>query len=1025
MKDRGNLKNDLPGIDSVMMCTLLIDTGDGFEGQQIVEYKPTQPPATFTFDLSEYGPIKHLCFVPAQDICVIEVHDILVARSDQSVYQLIDFQSNSLYQAGNLLRFPTKSPRIILPVFNQSLKKITIRVTYRNVGDDALEDIVQFTLKTNSNQQELLEKTLKNQLEFFAEKIHQKAFDIHRLADQNKAISHKVDALYSVASKPWTQRLKSILKSVVSDLGKLFSRLWIPFSSVHDPYRIIEKSKLFDAGYYLKQYPDLIGEGIEPLGHYLRAGAFEGRDPQPLFDSAYYLKQADLHEAKPNPLFHYIETGALSGIDPHPLFDTTYYLNQNPDIAKSGRNPLIHYHETGALENKSPCPLFNASYYLDQNPDVAFTGINPLKHFMEKGAFEGRDPNPFFETTFYLTEYPDVSREGLNPLIHYIQSGANEGRKTGRYFDSLYYLENNPEIAKSGMIPLTHYLEFGAKKGNNPSLEFKNLSDKPTISIITPVFDVEETILSKCIRSVLNQIYPKWELCLVDDGSKRPHIKETLETYAKRDNRIKIQINKNNQGIVNTSNQAASMATGDYICFLDHDDELTKDALYEFVTAINQNNPDVLYSDEGVINRYGRYLSYICKPDYSPDLLFSFNYITHLLLVKKTLFNDVGGFSAGYDGAQDYDLVLRLVEQTEKIVHIPKVLYLWRQIQGSTSINPESKTYANEKGRKALQKALERRNINGKVLKTDRLFYYRVKRDVLNHPKVSIIIPFKDEPKHLKRCIESILTQTDYQNFTILGIDNGSHQNDTFALMDQLSALDKRICFHKLDIEFNFSKIMNHAVSLAKGDQIVLMNNDIEILSHDWLESLIEHAQRPEVGAVGAKLYYPDGKIQHAGVIIGIRGFAGHAHRNYPGDSAGYYHRLKSVQNMSAVTGALMMVKKRHYEEVGGLNEKNLAIALNDIDFCLKLRSKGYSNIFTPFCEAMHHESVSRGYEVSPENRDRFSSEIIYFKRKWQDFIENGDPFYNPNLTLHREDFSLNEKSRWQFDRLNRFKPIN
>ena len=466
------------------------------------------------------------------------------------------------------------------------------------------------------------------------------------------------------------------------------------------------------------------------------------------------------------------------------------------------------------------------------------------------------------------------------------------------------------------------------------------------------------------------------------------------------------------------------MATGDYICFLDHDDELTKDALYEFITAINQNSPDVLYSDEGVINRYGRYLSYICKPDYSPDLLFSFNYMTHLLVVKKTLFDNIGGFSTGYDGAQDYDLILRLVEQTEKIIHIPKVLYLWRQIQGSTSIDPESKTYANEKGKNALQKTLERRNINGKVLKTDQLFYYRVKRNVLNRPKVSIIIPFKDKPELLKQCVESILNKTNYQNFTIMGIDNGSHQDETMALMDRLTTLDERICFHKFDIEFNFSKIMNHAVSLAKGDQLVLMNNDIEILNDDWLESLIEHAEQPEVGAVGAKLFYPDGKIQHAGVIIGIRGFAGHAHRNYPGDSPGYYHRLKSVQNVSAVTGALMMVKRSHYEEVGGLNEKHLAVALNDIDFCLKLRSKGYLNIFTPFCEAIHHESVSRGYEVSPENRARFSNEIIYFKRKWKDLIENGDPFYNPSLTLSKEDYSLNPIARQQFDRLNRFKPI-
>ena len=1017
------MKNDLNPTDASILSTLLIETKDGVEKQQDVAHRLSQTPAAVTFDVREFGSITCLVFVPVCDFCVIEIHDITITRSDESIYHFTGFQSNSLDPTGNILRFATNSPRISLAVFNQTLRSVSFKLTYRSVGNDALQEICRFVLKTGLLESKSIEKTLADKLALFAERISQNEFDLQRLKGENQALKSKLNALYGLASKPLHKRIRPFAKSVLSEMGKGLSKLPFSCSSFHDSRAIIEKSKLFDALYYLNQYPDLIGEGIDPLTHYIRTGAFEGRDPHPLFDSAYYLTQADLRESPPIPLLHYIETGAVSEIDPHPLFDTAYYLGQIPGIMKAGITPLTHYLEIGERGNKNPCPLFDTAYYRDQNPDVANAGVSLLRHFVEKGAVEGRDPNPFFETDHYLTEYPDVLRENLNPLIHYIQSGAREGRKTGRFFDSLYYLEKNPEIAGSEMNPLAHHIKHGAGSGNNPSRAFEELSCKPTVSIITPVFDVDESILTRCIQSVLYQVYPKWELCLVDDGSTTPGIREALETYANQDDRIRIQLNDTNQGIVSASNQAASMAIGEFLCFLDHDDELTKDALYEFVGAINQHRADVFYSDEAVINRGGRFLSYICKPDWSPDLLFSFNYITHLMLVKKVLFDDLGGFSPGSDGAQDYDLALRLAEKTGKIVHIPKVLYRWRQIEASTSINPAAKAFADENGQKALQKALERRKIKGAVLKTDRMFYYRVKREVLNDASVSILIPFKDEPDHLKRCINSIMKRTEYPNFTIIGIDNQSRQEDTFTLMDRLAAQDERISFYHLDIAFNFSKIINYAVGLTNSDHIVLMNNDIEVLNDGWLESLLEHSQRPEVGAVGAKLYYPDGKIQHAGVVIGIRGFAGHAHRNFPKDSDGYYHRLKSIQNVSAVTGALMMVKKRHYEEVGGLNENNLSIALNDIDLCLKLKSKGYSNIFTPFCEAIHHESVSRGYEVSSENRERFSKEVDYFKRKWIEVIKSGDPFYNSQLTLQKEDYSLSEKSRWEFDRLNRFRP--
>ncbi|MGB5748437.1 MAG: glycosyltransferase, partial [Desulfobacterales bacterium] len=361
-----------------------------------------------------------------------------------------------------------------------------------------------------------------------------------------------------------------------------------------------------------------------------------------------------------------------------------------------------------------------------------------------------------------------------------------------------------------------------------------------------------------------------------------------------------------------------------------------------------------------------------------------------------------------YDGAQDYDLLLRLLERTGKIFHIPKVLYHWRMINTSTSFNQDAKDYANSAGKAALEESLRRRRIEGEVQYTGTKYFYRVKRVLAQRPLISIIIPFKDKQEYTEKCIHSILKKSHYQNFEIIGISNNSIDNNTFEMMKRLEKADDRVKFLELNIPFNYSKINNYAASLANGSHIVLMNNDIEINTDGWIEALLEHSQRDKIGAVGAKLYYPNNTVQHAGVILGIAGFAGHSHRHAKRNSPGYFNRLNCVQNVSAVTGALLMVKKYLYERVGGLDEDNLGIALNDIDFCLKLRKIDLLNILTPYCEAYHYESASRGYESSPGKITRFENEIKYFKKKWRDYLAQGDPYYNCNLTLSYEDFSLN-----------------
>lgn len=404
---------------------------------------------------------------------------------------------------------------------------------------------------------------------------------------------------------------------------------------------------------------------------------------------------------------------------------------------------------------------------------------------------------------------------------------------------------------------------------------------------------------------------------------------------------------------------------------------------------------------------HGNSIEPFFKPDYSPDLILSQNYICHFTVMKKSLFDAVGGFRDGFNGSQDHDLVLRILEKTDRIYHIPKILYHWRKIPGSTAAVYNSKSYAWEAGRKAIQDTLKARDINGSVFFGRFQGSYRVKRKLMSEPLVSIIIPFRDQPDLLDMCLTAVLEKTSYPNFEILGVNNDSQNRNTYDLMDRMTDMDSRIRFIDYRKPFNYSAINNDAVNQAGGDHIVLMNSDIQVIASDWVETLLEHSQRPEVGAVGAKLLYPNHTVQHAGIVVGIYGNAGHPHRFFHKDDNGYYARPHVIHNVSAVTGALMMVKKTLYQEVGGLDAENLGVAYNDVDFCLKLREKGYLNVFTPYCEAIHHESASRGYENTSQKKKRFEKEMLFFQSRWKDVLDVGDPYYNINLSLESEDFAI------------------
>lgn len=550
----------------------------------------------------------------------------------------------------------------------------------------------------------------------------------------------------------------------------------------------------------------------------------------------------------------------------------------------------------------------------------------------------------------------------------------------------------------------------------HPNIRFSNdiiskLTELPLVSLIIPVFNVPPKWLHGAIESVLNQSYNRWELCIVDDASTKNGTVKYLRAIS--DPRIKILFLSKNVGVSLAMNEALANSSGDYVGFLDQDDELTIDALAEVVYAINQYQPDLIYSDEDkfVDKIYGRkYIDAHFKPDYSPDLLLSHNYITHFLVIKRSLIKKTGVFRPEYDGAQDYDLTLRAVEQAGKICHIRKVLYHWRHHLGSMSHQTRSRERGSAAGKKAIEDTMRRRNIDGMVERTVLPNHYRMRRTILTKPVVSIIIPFTDSPELLETCLQSIITKTLYNNYEILGISNNSTDERTLNLMTKWNDRHKNIHFIEYNRPYNYSELNNHAVKFADGEYLIFLNNDIEIITTEWIENLLEHAQREEVGAVGGKLYYPDGTIQHTGITVGIRGYAGRPHRRFPRDSSGYYHRIMLTRDVSAVSGALMMVKKNKYLEIGGMDEMNLPISLNDVDFCLRLLECSYWNIYTPYCEAIHFESASRGFDTDPAKKARFEKEIRYFRNRHKKILFEGDPFYNPNLSLEDEDIRYRNK---------------
>lgn len=688
--------------------------------------------------------------------------------------------------------------------------------------------------------------------------------------------------------------------------------------------------------------------------------------------------------------------------------------------------------------------LFDKVYYSEKYSDVTHAGLDPLEHYVKYGYREGRNPNPFFDSKWYLETYPDVAG---NPLINYIRYGALEGHLTCSSFDSGWYLQAYSDVREKGLNPLAHYLQFGAKEGrkiNGETLEqlirfapdelavyFKKcsaydswiavnqLTDTAvqdinqrlaaregslcTISLICPVYNTPAELLKELVESVIVQIYPNWELCLANDASPDAHVEPLLKELLALDPRIRVSQMKKNGGISLATNHAVDMARGEIIAFLDHDDLITPDCLAEIALYYAEHQEaDIVYSDDDKIDLERKRFAPQFKPDWSPTLLLSYMYFGHIFTVRKSLFLELGGFRKEFDGSQDYDFALRATEKARHVGHIPKILYHWRVVPGSTACSGDAKPASLEAGRKAVEEALVRRGIKAsRVIHPEWAQAGKVGMFSINFPDkgplVTIIIPTFNQIDLLKTCVES-LSKTTYANYKVLVIDNASDDKNTLRYLDKIRHKRNHavVTIQNRDGNFSFAHLMNEAVKKTSSEYVLLLNNDTKLINPQWLSQMVGYAQMDGVGSVGARLYFEDQTIQHAGIIHGYhRGLVGHAFRGKPPHDWGYMGFIRTAREYSALTAACLLTPRALFEQLGGFDEKDFAVAYNDVDYGYRLVNAGYRNIYCPEAELFHFEGKTRGFSDNPR-------EVRAYRERYNDWY---DRWYNPNLTLDNEAF--------------------
>ncbi|EFH7924531.1 glycosyltransferase family 2 protein [Escherichia coli] len=789
----------------------------------------------------------------------------------------------------------------------------------------------------------------------------------------------------------------------------------------------------FDEQWYLQTYRDVSQTGLPAREHFKRYGRLLGRKPcadwaisaQSPAASAVHLPWIALNQLSVDPERKH--GWASEGNDPYFILDLEhlsqtgkgwYQFNLTLDCpTKQGLAKFyldtgkgFNEFETVTLPYKKAVTA-SRLFYLD-SPLVALR-FDPLEQ-------EG----PFSVSQFEITAISDSQIEPA--LLARIQQEHQSYRNM-----ELTKIKESIS-SESGSLSMDRLVSLYNETFTLPSLDYEewietvetpSLPDKgdvkviletmqkpPLISVVMPVYNPEEVYLRACIDSVLEQSYPYWELCIADDKSPKEHVQRVLREYEAKDPRVKVVYRQQNGHISAASNSALQIAIGEFVALLDHDDALPEHALLFMAQTIHsQPNARILYSDEDKLNAKGERFEPHFKSDWNPDLFFSQNYVSHLGVYHHDLLKKISGFRLGVEGSQDQDLLLRCLPhvQADQIVHIPRVLYHWRTVEGSTALASGEKSYTTDAGIKALQDYFATRQPGVKVEAGRVPNTYRVCYPIPEPaPLVSLLIPTRDRRSLTETAVRSILEKSTYTNYEILILDNGSVEAETLEFFSQIQEEDHRVKVLAYDYPFNYSAINNFGARHAKGTIIGLINNDIEVINPEWLTEMVSHSLRPEIGCVGAKLYYPNDTLQHGGVILGIGGVANHSHKHFSRTHPGYFARLVCTQNYSAVTAACLLIRKEIFDAVEGLDEENLKVAFNDVDFCLKVREAGYRNLWTPYAELYHYESISRGAEDSPEKIARFTREVNFMKSKWGKHLEV-DPFYSKNLTKDREDFSF------------------
>ncbi|QIM41378.1 glycosyltransferase family 2 protein [Leclercia adecarboxylata] len=786
----------------------------------------------------------------------------------------------------------------------------------------------------------------------------------------------------------------------------------------------------FDEQWYLQTYRDVSQTGLPAREHFKRYGRLLGRKPCSDWASsvqkpAVYLPWVALNQLSADP--EGMHGWKSEGNDPYFILDLGhlpkteqgwYQFNLTLDCSKK-QGLAKFYLDTGKGFNELE------TITLPYRKSIPASRLFYLKSSLVALRFDPLDQ----EGAFLVSQFEIVAiseHQIEQALLARIQQEHQSYRDVtlsslkqsfADEYGSLSIDRLTTVYNETFTLPSLDYEEW-IETVETPSLPNKGdvkiiletMQKPPLISVVMPVYNPEEVYLRACIDSVLEQSYPYWELCIADDKSPKEHVQRVLREYEAKDPRVKVVYRQQNGHISAASNSALQIATGEFVALLDHDDALPKDALLFMAQSIHsQPNARILYSDEDKLNAKGERFEPHFKSDWNPDLFFSQNYVSHLGVYHHDLLKKIGGFRLGVEGSQDQDLLLRCLPhvQADQIVHIPRVLYHWRTVEGSTALASGEKSYTTDAGIKALQDYFATRQPGVKVEAGRVPNTYRVCYPIPEPaPLVSLLIPTRDRRSLTETAVRSILEKSTYTNYEILILDNGSVEAETLEFFSQIQKEDHRVKVLAYDYPFNYSAINNFGAHHAKGTIIGLINNDIEVINPEWLTEMVSHSLRPEIGCVGAKLYYPNDTLQHGGVILGIGGVANHSHKHFSRTHPGYFARLVCTQNYSAVTAACLLIRKEIFDAVEGLDEENLKVAFNDVDFCLKVREAGYHNLWTPYAELYHYESISRGTEDSPEKIARFTGEVNFMKAKWGEQLEI-DPFYSQNLTKEREDFSI------------------